>query len=206
MESFMPMDQSDDRAISAVRLLGVSGSLRRESYSTAILRELQSELDGGLHLHVVVPRLPLYDQDEEDGEALAAVTAFREAVGAADGLVICTPEYNHGVPGVLKNALDWLSRPSAQSVLRDKPVLIISNSPGFTGGVRAQAQLNETFLATHSLILPGRQIVIGGIANKMQDGRFIDRSNLSFALAAIHRLANYCRSAEAAKGGGWQDQ
>ncbi|MDB5458691.1 MAG: NADPH-dependent reductase [Caulobacteraceae bacterium] len=174
-------------------LLGLTGSLRRASYSTAILQELQAELGEGIRFDVASPHLPLYNEDTDGAEALEAVQAFRNAIAAADGLVICTPEYNHGIPGVLKNALDWASRPSGKSALKDKPTLIISNSPAFTGGVRAQAQLHETLLAAHAFIVPGRQIVMGGIVDKIRDGRFVDKANLSFALAATHKLAEYCR-------------
>jgi chromate reductase len=178
-----------------VRLLGLSGSLRRASHSTAILRELQAELGSRVALDIFVPRLPLYDEDEQAPEALESVERLRSAITAADGVIICTPEYNHGAPGVLKNALDWVSRPSGKSALRSKPVLIVSNSPGFTGGVRAQVQLQSTLLAMHAHILPGREVVIGGIADKLRDGRFIDRGHLAFALAAVVRLVEFCSPA-----------
>jgi hypothetical protein len=101
-----------------------------------------------------------------------------------------TPEYNHGIPGLLKNALDWASRPHGQSVLIGKPTVIISSSPAFTGGVRAQSQLHETLLSVRAVIVPGPgpQIVIGGVAHKVSDGRLVDQPSLSFALAAIDRL------------------
>jgi len=180
-----------------VRLLGLSGSLRRGSHSTAILRELQSELGPLADLEIFLPRLPLYDEDEQAIDLLEPVERLRHAITTAAGVVICTPEYNHGVPGVLKNALDWVSRPSGKSVLKAKPVLIVSNSPGFTGGVRAQVQLQTTLLAMHAQIVPGREVVIGGIAEKLRDGRFVDRGHLSFALAAVGRLIDVCGPAVA---------
>jgi len=180
-----------------VRLLGLSGSLRRASYSTAILRALQAELGADADLELGDIRLPLYNEDEDGENSGVVVTAFRRAISESDGLVISTPEYNHGVPGVLKNALDWASRPSGKSSLQNKPVLIISNSPGFTGGVRAQAQINETLLSVAAVILPGRQIVIGGAADKIKDGKFVDKTNLAFALDAMHRLIDLCRRAVA---------
>ncbi len=111
---------------------------------------------------------------------------------------LSTPEYSHGIPGVLKNALDWVSRPSGQSVLRDKPSLIISNSPAFTGGVRAQAQLNETLLAMHARVVAGKQIVIGGVADKFRDGLIINAADLSIAKSAVERLAQACAALESA--------
>jgi len=182
-----------DKDPNYVRLLGLSGSLRRASYSTAILRELQAELGAGASLKLGDVRLPLYNEDEDGVNCEASVQAFRRALSEADGLVISTPEYSHGVSGVLKNALDWASRPSGKAALQNKPVLIISSSPAFTGGVRAQAQINEALLAIGAVIVPGRQIVIGGIADKIKDGEFLDKNNLAFALTAMHRLIDFCR-------------
>jgi chromate reductase len=99
-----------------------------------------------------------------------------------------TPEYNHGMPGVLKNALDWASRPFGRSVLIDKPVLVISVSPAFTGGVRAQAQVNETLLSIPARVIGGPQVVIGGIAGKIREGVLFDEASLSFASAALRRM------------------
>jgi chromate reductase len=184
-----------EHAGAPVKLLGLSGSLRRTSHSTAILREIQAELGSSAELDVFVPRLPLYDEDELAPEVLEPVERLRAAIAASDGVIICTPEYNHGLPGVLKNALDWVSRPSGKSVLKAKPVLVISNSPGFTGGVRAQVQLQSTLLAIQAHILPGREIVIGGVADKLRDGWLTDRGHLTFAMAAVGRLLDACRSA-----------
>jgi chromate reductase len=182
-----------DQSVRPIRLLGLSGSLRRASYSTAILRALQEELGSTAHLELGHIDLPLYNEDEDGENAAASVHAFRRAISDAHGLVISTPEYNHGMPGVLKNALDWASRPSGRSALKNKQVLVISNSPGFTGGVRAQAQINEALLSVAAVILPGRQIVIGGIADKVKEGKLVDRANLEFATAALHRLIGLCR-------------
>ncbi|MDJ0390230.1 NAD(P)H-dependent oxidoreductase [Roseomonas sp. E05] len=178
-----------------VRLLGLPGSLRQNSYSLAILRGLQAGLGAEAVLEIRDLQLPLYNQDEDGPNGPEAVHAFRRAIAEADGLVIATPEYNHGAPGVLKNALDWASRPYGQSVLTGKPVLIISSSPAFTGGVRAQAQLNETLLSVQALLVPGPQVVIGNVAAKVQDGRLVDEASLEFALAALRGLAALCRSA-----------
>ena len=176
--------------IDTVRLLGLPGSLRRGSYSSAVLYGLAAILPPTTEMEIRSLRLlPLYDQDEPDGErSPAAIRTFRDAIAGSDGLVIVTPEYNHGVPGVLKNALDWASRPHGASVLQGKLVLTVSVSPAFTGGVRAQAQLNETLLATLSVIVPGPQIVIGNIVEKIADGRLTDEASLAFARTGLERL------------------
>jgi chromate reductase len=100
----------------------------------------------------------------------------------------------HGIPGVLKNALDWASRPFGKSVLIDKPTLVISVSPAYTGGVRAQAQVNETLLSIPARIVAGPQVVIGNVATKIRDG-LPDRSCLDFALEAFDRSVAMSRLA-----------
>lgn len=175
-----------------VRLLGLSGSLRLGSYSLAVLRGLQPTLRPAVDLQIGDLRLPLYDQDQDGPSIPQTVQAFRQAVAESDGIVIATPEYNHGIPGVLKNALDWASRPLGRSALTAKPVLVISVSPAFTGGVRAQAQANETLLAIQSRPVLGPQVVIGNVGDKIRDGRLTDDSSLRFALSAIDRLIALC--------------
>jgi chromate reductase, NAD(P)H dehydrogenase (quinone) len=181
-----------DSPVAPVRLLGVPGSLRAGSYSRAILRGLQETLAPVIALDIAEPRLPLYDEDEDGPATPPVVRAFRNAVGAAEGLVIATPEYNHGIPGVLKNALDWASRPYGKSALLGKPALVISSSPAFTGGVRAQAQANETLLACLAQIVVGPQVVIGDVAGKVREGRLVDESALRFAAGAVERLVAEC--------------
>ena len=114
--------------------------------------------------------------------------ALRAAVAEADGLVIVSPEFNYGMPGVLKNALDWASRPYGAAPLIGKPVLTMTASPAFTGGVRAQAQLNETLLATQSRLVLRPQTVIGSVHEKIESGRLVDPGSLQFALQAVNDL------------------
>jgi chromate reductase len=174
------------------RLVGLAGSLRKASYSRAILSGLRDKLPAAAKLEICDLRLPLYNEDEDGPRAPDGVRLFRNTIGVSDGVVIVTPEYNHGTSGVLKNALDWASRPFGKSVLIDKPVLVISVSPAFTGGVRAQAQVNETLLSIPARIMAGPQVVIGGVAEKMRDG-ILDQSCLGFALEALDRLVAVSR-------------
>ncbi|CAN7635743.1 NADPH-dependent FMN reductase [Mesorhizobium sp. LjNodule214] len=174
------------------RLLGLPGSLRLGSHSLAVLRGLQPELRPAVDLQIGDLRLPLYDEDQDGPSTPENVRVFRQAVAESDGVVITTPEYNHGIPGVLKNALDWASRPLGRSALTGKAVLVISVSPAFTGGVRAQAQANETLLAIQSRPVLGPQVVIGNVADKIKDGRLTDEPSLRFALSAIDRLIALC--------------
>ena len=171
------------------RLVGVAGSLRRDSYSTAILRTLREAMTSEVEL-VLHPLgdVPLYNQDEDTLTPPPPVSALRDAIARSDGLVIVTPEFNYGLPGVLKNALDWASRPYGAGALLGKPVLTMSASPAFTGGVRAQAQLNETLLATQSRLVVRPQTVIGSVHEKIVDGRLVDPASLQFALGAVGGL------------------
>jgi chromate reductase len=184
------------KPISKVHLVGMAGSLRKASYSSAILSGLRDHVAAIATLEIRDLRLPLYSEDDDGVATPEDVRDFRQAIGACDGLVIVTPEYNHGIPGVLKNALDWASRPFGSSVLIGKPVLVMSVSPAFTGGVRAHAQVNETLLATQARIAPGPQVVIGNVAEKIRDGILVDESCQRFALAALDRLIEMSRSLE----------
>ena len=129
--------------VARVKLLGLSGSLRSNSYSRSVLYALQRALVPEVFLAVRDLGLPLYNEDEDGDFASDDVRSFRSSIAASDGVVIITPEYNHGIPGVLKNALDWASRPLNSSALAAKPVVVMSVSPAFTGGVRAQASVHE---------------------------------------------------------------
>lgn len=124
------------------RLLGLSGSLRAGSFNTALLRAAQSGLPPGVTLDVVTLHgIPLYDADLEAHEGLpAAVTALKEQIVACDGVLLATPEYNNGIPGVFKNAIDWLSRPpgDAARVFGNRPFAVIGASPGGFGTILAQ--------------------------------------------------------------------
>ena len=170
-------------------LLGLSGSLRRASNSTAVLRGLQDVLEAQAKLHIFpLHGMPLYNEDDDSEHAPESVRALRSAIEASDGVIMISPEYNHGMSGVLKNALDWASRPYGRSVLKGKPVLTMTASPAFTGGVRAQQQMNETLASIPARNVLRPQIVIGGVHEKVRDGRLIDETTLGFALAGVDDL------------------
>lgn len=173
-----------------IRLIGISGSLRQASANSAVLRTLQAALPPSIELTLLpLDAVPLYNQDLDTAQPPAAVHAFKQAIADCDGIVLCSPEYNFGMPGVLKNALDWASRPAFASPLKGKPVLLMTASPAFTGGVRAQAQMRETLSGTLARVLARPPVVIGAVHQKIEQGRLTDAASLDFALAAVHDLA-----------------
>lgn len=174
---------------SPVRLLGISGSLRSTSSNTAILSTLVSLLSDKADLALCrLDEVPLYNGDLEGVQLPEAVRALKAAIDRCDGLVICSPEYNYGVPGVLKNAIDWASRPAFQSPLRGKPVLIMTASPGTAGGARAHHQIREALSASLARPIARAQVAIGGVQSKIEGGRLVDESTIQFILGAIDDL------------------
>ena len=187
---------------SAHQLLGISGSLRANSFSTAILEALaQATASQASFEYADIGSLPHFNQDLYIDPLPQPVQQFREQIATADGLVIVSSEYNHGIPGVLKNALDWASRPHNSSPLRNKPVLIVTSSPAVTGGVRAQYQIRETVISALARPLNTPEIVVGQVHLKIVDGRFEDPAVIEFArsgfaalFAEIDRFAGLVRA------------
>jgi chromate reductase len=167
-----------------LKLLGLSGSLRRDSFHTRLLTASAALLPEGIAFAQHDYRtVPFYDGD------LAVppeVEALNEAIRAADVVLIATPEYNHSVPGVLKNALDWSSRPAFASVWVDKPVGLFSASPGAVGGVRAQAHLREILVGMLARVYPARELSFGGVKTLFDGDRLVDPT-------ATQRLERYVR-------------
>src|ERR1700731_4755098 len=178
-----------------LRLLGISGSLRRASNSTAVLHGLQDALAPKAALTIFpLHGMPLYNEDDEGEHAPESVRALRSAIETSDGVIMVSPEYNHGMSGVLKNGLDWASRPYGRSALRGKPVLTMTASPASTGGVRAQQQMNETLVSIPARLVLRPQIVIGGVHEKVSDGRLVDEATLRFALEGVVDLVDEIRT------------
>tara|TARA_R110000764_G_scaffold90881_1_gene173366 strand:+ start:19185 stop:19721 length:537 start_codon:yes stop_codon:yes gene_type:complete len=169
-------------------ILGISGSLRKESSNTAILSTVADKLPKNITLEIASLDLPLYNEDIDHEESPESVNELRRKVSQCHALLIASPEYNHGVSGVLKNALDWLSRPHGRSVLAGKPTLTFSASPAFTGGVRSHQQLNETLQAVQANQISYPQIVIAGVTGKISNGKLVDEAALSFLLAGVDQL------------------
>ena len=148
-------------------VLVLTGSARRDSYTRRLGEALAAGLDDG----VLAPRLtvlPYFDQDLES-DPPTSVQALRDAVAGADAVVVVTPEYNGAIPGLLGNALDWLSRPYGAGALRGKPVVAVAASPGGSGGARAVLAL-RTLLGNLGAIVVGEPVTVGAVHARLDDG------------------------------------
>jgi chromate reductase len=139
-----------------MKVLGISGSLRRDSYNSALLRNAPLELEVWDGLRAIPP----YDEDDDVEPAPPAVAQMRAAVAGADAILFATPEYNASIPGQLKNAVDWLSRPRATSALQNKPVAVVGASTGAFGAVWAQADLRKALATAGARVVEG-EVVVG---------------------------------------------
>ena len=161
-----------------MRVLGISGSLRRDSHNTALLRHAGGLLEAeGAEFTIYdgLRELPIYDEDLDVENPDVAVARIREAVREADAVFFATPEYNSSIPGGLKNAVDWLSRPSlAESALRNKPVAVVGASTGAFGAVWAQAELRKVLGATGARVVEG-EVAVGHAMDRFdENGRLSD--------------------------------
>jgi chromate reductase len=173
-----------------LKVLGFAGSLRKGSYNRALLRAAVEVAPEPMRIETYdLAAVPLYNGDVEAAGDPDGVRAFKDMIRAADALLMVTPEYNHGVPGVMKNAIDWASRPPQGSVLDRKPVGIIGASPGITGSARGQSQLRQAFEFTNCYAMPQPELLVFRAHEKFDaDGRLVDaatRERLTAYLAAL---------------------
>jgi chromate reductase len=159
-----------------MRVLGISGSLRSESYNTRLLSAAASLLPDGAEFVVYegLKDLPPYDEDDDRDPAPAEVERLRSAILEADGLLVATPEYNSSIPGQLKNALDWASRPAGSGALRNKNAAVIGASTSMFGAVWAQAEVRKVLRASGARVID-RELPVGGASEAWDlDGRLVD--------------------------------
>ena len=161
-----------------LNILAFAGSLRTGSYNGALLRAAQELAPAGMAISIYdIIDVPLYNGDVEAQGDPEAVVRFKQAIREADGVLMATPEYNHGVPGVMKNAVDWASRPPRSAPLGGKPVAILGASPGTTGTARGQSQLRQAFEFTNSYAMPQPEILVFKAHEKFSpDGTLTDES------------------------------
>jgi len=167
---------------SVLELVAISGSLRAASYNSALLRNLPELAPAGLRFTVhSIAEIPVFNHDLEVQGMPPAVTRLHQAIRGSDGLVIATPEYNHGVPGGLKNAVDWLSRGPMPHGLYRIPTAILGASDGMIGTTRSQAALRQSLAALNAPTLPFPQVLVSFAQNKIDaTGRLTDEPTREF--------------------------
>jgi chromate reductase len=185
-----------------MRVLGISGSLRRDSHNTALLRhagQLFKAEGAEFEIYQGLREIPPYDEDCDAEDAPEAVSRIREAVRDADAVFFVTPEYNSSIPGALKNALDWVSRPLATSPLRYKPVAVIGASSGIFGAVWAQAELRKVLGAIGARVTEG-EVAVGHAGERFDENGRLNEPNLEQEVReVITTLLADARSAKAGK-------
>ncbi|MEM9693476.1 MAG: NAD(P)H-dependent oxidoreductase [Myxococcota bacterium] len=185
--------------MSDLRILGLAGSLRPASLNRALLRAAASLVPAGVELQIFdLDEIPLYRGDvDTDADRPASVTALKNAISGANGVLIATPEYNYGVPGVLKNALDWASRPAFVSPFRDKPSAIVGASPGLFGAARAQAHLKLHLLAMGSPVFAYPEFCLGQARSRMDGDTMTDDKSREMLTGLLAEFAEFCRALQA---------
>ena len=168
-----------------MRVLAISGSLRADSWNTTLLGAAAELLPSGaeLVLHEDLKGIPPFDEDDEH-DPHGTVHALREAIRSADALLVATPEYNHSIPGQLKNAVDWASRPVTDTVLRGKPAAVVGASTGLFGAVWAQAELRKVLGAAGAVVLD-RELPVGQASEHFDADGQIATPELREELASI---------------------
>jgi chromate reductase len=182
-----------------VRVLGISGSLRRDSHNTALLRhagELFKAEGAEFEMYDGLRDIPPYDEDDDVEDGPEAVARIRAAVAEADAVFFTTPEYNSSIPGLLKNAIDWISRPLATNPLRNKPVAVIGASTGMFGAVWAQAELRKVLASAGARVVEG-EVAVGHAHTRFdEDGRLNDQNLEEEVREVVHLLLSQVRQTE----------
>ena len=175
-----------------MKVLGISGSLRKASFNTALLRAAKELAPAGMTIEEYsLADIPLYNDDVRVAGYPEPVRLFREAIAAADALLIATPEYNYSVPGVLKNAIDWASRPPTPP-LGQKPLAIMSTATGMLGGARAQYHLRQIAVFVDLLPLNKPECIVPKAAEKFDaELRLTDETTRATVVALLEALAKW---------------
>ncbi|MEU6868705.1 NADPH-dependent FMN reductase [Streptomyces sp. NPDC046876] len=190
--------------MSQLKILAISGSLREGSYNTALVRAAQKFAPGDLDIEIYegLRDIPPYDTDHDVDPAPVAVADLRRRIIEADGLFIATPEYNYGVPGVLKNALDWASRPALNSSLTGKPIAIAGAAPTNFGTVRAQLSLRQSFLWTDSKVVGKPELCIFRANERFDEsGNLTDETTIEILHQLLATLGQKIRETRAIANG-----
>jgi chromate reductase, NAD(P)H dehydrogenase (quinone) len=177
-----------------IRILGIAGSLRRESYNRAALRAATQLVPEGATLDVFeLDGIPAFNQDEEQ-KPPAKVAELKRRIRETDAILIVTPEYNYSIPGVLKNAIDWASRPYGDSAWSGKPAAIMGASVGTIGTARAQYHLRQMFVFLNVFPINQPEVMIGNAAERFDaQGNLTDATTKDFIRQLLHNLVDWTR-------------
>ena|SRR3989338_3868451 len=172
-----------------MNILAISGSLRKDSFNTALLRALQSLALADMHIEIAdIGNLPLFNQDSE-GALPSQVQALKHKVATADGIIFATPEYNRSIPGVLKNAIDWISRPYGQNSFAKKTVLIAGVSGGKVGTAVAQSHLRQIMLYLDANVIGQPELYLGPAQDLFdKEGNITDDAIKKLLVGALETL------------------
>ncbi len=179
---------------SKLKVLGFAGSLRTGSYNKALLRAAENFIPKDVNLEIFdIDGIPAFNQDIEN-DMPNKVKDFKSKIREADAILIATPEYNYSVPGVLKNAIDWASRPYGDNPFDGKPVAIMSASIGMLGGARAQYHLRQMFVFLNMFPINGPEVIVTFAQDKFDaQGKLIDENTQKFLRQLIQNLINWTR-------------
>ena len=175
------------------RVCGIAGSLREGSYNRALLRAARSLAPASLRIEIFddLAEVPMFNQDVEEQGDPAGVTALKEAIRGADGLLLVTPEYNAGISGPMKNAVDWASRryEGGSSVLKGMPTAVMGATPGFLATARAQANLRVSLANTGAVVMDHPQVHVMEAKKRIVDGELADEKTREFLVAMLEAFA-----------------
>lgn len=176
----------------SLTILGIAGSLRKQSYNRALLRAAQQLVPEGVRIEACeIDRLPLFNQDFEKNPP-QEVLELKKRVRAADAILFVTPEYNYSVPGVLKNAIDWASRPYGDSAWSGKPVAIMGAASGIIGTARAQYHLRQMFVFLNMYAVNQPEVMVGNAAQRFDEiGTLTDESSKKLVRQLLQNLVEW---------------
>jgi chromate reductase len=182
------------------RILGISASLRRDSHNTNLLRAAAATAgpDVFLELYDGLKEVPPYDEDDDAHPPAASVARLNAAIANADAVLFATPQYNTSIPGHLKNAIDWISRPVATNVLRNKPVLVVGASTGAFGAAWAQAELRKVLAALGARVVDV-ELPVPHAHTRFEEGELTDEEIRAGLAKAVAALAEEIRQRERAR-------
>ena len=178
----------------SITICGIAGSLRAGSYNRALLRAARDLAPDSIKIRIFhrVGEIPLFNQDVEAEGDPEPVSSLKDAIRSADGLLLVTPEYNHGVPGVMKNLVDWASRPPRDSVLNGMPVGIMGATPGMTGTARSQSMLRQSLVFTNAPAMLRPEVLVARAHEKFdEEGTLTDERTRTFLADYLEELRTW---------------